>query len=177
MMATATKDMIPATKKQLWYLHLLTGQDTRDMGNLTMAQVSMLIDIAKGEKAKQRLSTITDRIALNPGPASSPNYNNDPDVIIADFTEIPESDLSETSMTVYATGGLANRDAFKPDRKLQSYRTGNVQYIAYNVFGIYIDHTWGRWCIDTARRMQNPDYQREIANQVLNVKQIAEINI
>lgn len=57
---------IPATKKQLWLLHLLTGTDTRN-SNLTTQQASDKISELKGNKSTNiKHKPINEKLAINP---------------------------------------------------------------------------------------------------------------
>jgi hypothetical protein len=171
----------PATAKQLWFLHLLTKQNTREWV-MTMKEASDMITVLKAKKieAKQRIEI----------PASAPvkvlNAGPDPDVIIGEYTEIVNTESLEIvapyntdNISMTLKGNLEQGLARLPggaDRQLVKYRANNIQYAYRNFIGVYIDNTWRNWIIDYAHKLRDPNYMREVESQGIEIRQLCEIN-
>ena len=141
------------------------------------------------------------RIEAATAPAKELAAGPDPVTTIAEYTEIVNDNSSVIEFTEIAkdgemsvvpvtfrdsTGnevtvkqsyyhGLAPRVEGLPDRPLPSYGMTNMAYIKRNFLFVYIDRTWRDWSINYANKLRNPDYQREIAAQGYEIKQLQEV--
>jgi hypothetical protein len=180
-----TKTEARATTRQLWFLHLLTKQDTRDW-LISMKEASDMITVLKAKKIESK-----QRIEI---PASAPvkelNAGPDPDVIVAEYTELVNDDNAITTMpvTFHYQGrevtvnqshylGLATQVKELDGKELpKGYGVTNMPYLRRNFMFIYIDTSWRDWSIWYANKLRNPDYQREIESQGIEVRQLCEVN-
>jgi hypothetical protein len=184
-MANATMErleQIPATTKQLWYLHILTKQDTRDWKLTAKGASDMINALKKADVKIKRIETATD-------PAKELSVGPDPITTIAEYHEIVNDDPAIETMPVTfrdSTGnevtvnqshylGLAVKVAGLPDKDLPGYGMTNMAYIKRNFMFVYIDRTWRDWSISYANKLRNPDYQLEIAAQGYEIKQLSEV--
>jgi hypothetical protein len=148
---------VRATSRQLWYLPLLTKQDTREW-LMTMKEASDMITVLKAKKieAKQRIEI----------PASAPvkvlNAGPDPEYIIGEYTDLVNDSEAITTMPVtfqYKDGrevtvnqshylGLATQIKQLDGNQLpKGYGVTNMPYLRRNFFFIYIDTAWRDWSI------------------------------
>jgi len=170
---------IRATSRQLWYLHILTQQDTREW-LISAKEASDMITVLKAKKIEQK-----QRIGA---PAAAPikelATGSDPNVIIGEYKEIVnevDSDLipyADIKMTLKGNleAGLATIPGTASERKLVKYTANNIQYAYRNFIGVYVDDTWRNWIIDYAHNLRDPNYMREVEAQGIEIRQLCEIN-
>ena len=172
-----------ATAKQLWYLHILTKQDTREW-SISMKEASDMITVLRAKQIEKKGISI---------PASAPikelNAGANPITIISDVTEPVNTAI--TTMPVIlrdSTGhevtvqqshclGMATQIKQLEGNELpKGYGVTNMPYIRRNFMFIYIDNSWRDWSIWYANKLRNPDYQREIESQGIEIRQLCEVN-
>jgi hypothetical protein len=175
-----------ATARQLWYLHLLTRQDTREW-IISMKEARDMITVLKVKKIEQR-----KRIGA---PAAAPikelSAGPDPEVIIGEYTELVNDMEPITTMPVtfhYKDGrevtvnqahylSLATQIKQLEGNELpKGYGVTNMPYVRRNFMFVYIDTSWRDWSIWYANKLRNPDYQREIESQGIEIRQLCEVN-
>jgi hypothetical protein len=161
----------PATPKQLWFLHCLTKQNTKDW-QITMKEASDLITIAKANKL-QGINAIIE------APTSTKRLSQpaDPIISISGVTDIATVPVMVQGITLQQSHYLSMAPAVKglPDKDLPGYGVTNMVYVKRNFLFVYIDTTWRDWSINYANKLRNPDYQREIESQ--GYKQIADVTM
>jgi hypothetical protein len=171
-----------ATAKQLWYLHILTKQDTREW-LISMKEASDMITVLKGKQIEAKGISI---------PASAPikelNAGANPITIISDVAEPVNTAIATMPVTLRDSTGheiTVNQSHFMAvatyikeldGDKVPGYGVTNMPYVRRNFMFVYIDTTWRDWSINYASKLRNPNYQREIESQGIEVRQLCEVN-